>query len=196
MEIRSVTPLLHSSSVNKVINLGNPLERVFLYLVPVFFFFLVFGLWKGLMIAQCDRVSFTTWDAWIKLSCQSRPLLLIGVWSQQPFTSTIFLVCLAMESQHQDYSPTHACSWISFYMSSIITFILPPQGLIWFVFAALITIIMRWQQKHLAESQQQPKTVLGFDSSYMVLKQCKGLDVELGSEWLQFGWLVFFLALW
>lgn len=112
------------------------------------------------MIAQCDQVSFTTWDAWIKISCLSRPLLLIGVWSQQPFTSTIFLECLAMESQHQDYSPTHACFRISFYMSRIITFIPPPQGLIWFVFAALITTIMRWQQ-HLAESQQQPKTVLG-----------------------------------
>jgi hypothetical protein len=43
MEIRSVTPLLHPSSVNKVINLGNPLERVFLYLVPFFFFFLSLG---------------------------------------------------------------------------------------------------------------------------------------------------------
>lgn len=57
MEIRSVTPLLDSSSVNKVINLGNPLERVFWYLVPVF---LSLGCEKVLMIAQCDQVSFTT----------------------------------------------------------------------------------------------------------------------------------------
>lgn len=139
------------------------------------------GCEKALMIAQCDQVSFTTWDAWIKISSQSRALYF---WYVLQWNHNIKIIILP-----------NACSWISFYMSRIITFILPRQGLIWFVFAALITTIMRWQQKHLAESPQQLKTVLGFDSSYMVLKQCKGLDVEPGSEWLQFGWLVCFLAL-
>jgi len=54
MEIRSVTPLLHPSSVNKVINLGNPLERVFLYLVPFFYFLFFFCPWVVKRFDDCS----------------------------------------------------------------------------------------------------------------------------------------------